>query len=72
MLSQEQQIFEQINKSNNILITFKKTWDGDAVASALAFYLLLKKLDKKVEIAAEKFEPGNIYHFLPSYPADQA
>ena len=67
MLTQEQQIFEQIKKAKNILITFKKTWDGDSVASALAFYLLLQKLEKNVDIAAEKFEPGNIYNFLPSY-----
>ena len=67
MLTQEQQIFEQINKAENILITFNKTWSGDAVASALALFLTLKKMDKKVEIAAEKFEQGKLYSFLPSY-----
>jgi len=67
MLTVEQQIFEQINKANNILITFGKTWDGDAVASALSFYLLLKKMNKRVEIAAEKFDTGNILNFLPAY-----
>lgn len=67
MLNQNQQIFEQIKKANNILITFNKTWNGDAVASALAFYLLLKKMDKNVEIAAEKFDHGELYNFLPAY-----
>ena len=67
MLTQEQQIFEQINKAENILITFNKTWSGDAVASALALFLMLKKMDKKVEIAAEKFDQGKLYSFLPSY-----
>ena len=67
MLTQEQQIFEQINKAKSILITFNKTWNGDAVASALAVYLILKKMDKKVEIAAEKFDQGKLYSFLPSY-----
>jgi len=67
MLTQEQQIFEQINKAGSVLITFNKTWSGDAVASALALFLILKKMDKKVEIAAEKFEQGRIYSFLPSY-----
>lgn len=67
MLTQEQQIFEQINKAENILITFKKTWNGDAVASALALFLFLKKMDKNVEVAAEKFSLGKLYSFLPGY-----
>ena len=67
MLSQEQQIFEQIKKAKNILVTFSKTWNGDAVASALAFYLVLKKLGKNAEIAAENFDQGKLYSFLPSY-----
>lgn len=67
MLNQNQQVFEQIKKANNILITFNRVWNGDAVASALAFYLILKRLDKNVEIAAEKFSQSDLYNFLPSY-----
>lgn len=67
MLNQDQQIFEQIKKAENILITFRKTWDGDSVASALALYLFLKKIGKKADIAAEKFEQGNLFSFLPNY-----
>lgn len=67
MLNQEQQIFEQIKKANNILITFKKTWSGDAVASALAIFLFLKKLDKNAAIAAEKLDGGNSFSFLPAH-----
>jgi nanoRNase/pAp phosphatase (c-di-AMP/oligoRNAs hydrolase) len=67
MLTQEQQIFEQINKASNILITFKKTWNGDSVASALALFLFLKKMDKTVEIVAEKFSLDKLYSFLPGY-----
>jgi nanoRNase/pAp phosphatase (c-di-AMP/oligoRNAs hydrolase) len=67
MLTQEQQIFEQIKKAKRILITFNKTWSGDAVASALAFYLLLVKMEKDVEIVAEKFEHGQLFSFLPAY-----
>ncbi|MFH1661659.1 MAG: DHH family phosphoesterase [Candidatus Falkowbacteria bacterium] len=67
MLTQEQQIFEQIKKANNILITFRKTWNGDSTASALAMFLFLKKMGKNVEIAAEKFEQGKLYSFLPAY-----
>ena len=67
MLTQEQQIFEQIKKAQNILITFKKTWSGDEVASALALFLFLKKMDKNVEIAAEQFSQDQLYSFLPAY-----
>lgn len=67
MLNLEQQIFEQIKKADHILITFNKIWNGDTVASALALYLFLKKMDKKAEIAAEQFDNGKLYNFLPSY-----
>lgn len=67
MLTQDQQIFEQIKKAQNILITFNKTWSGDAVASALAFGMVLKKMDKKFDIAAEKLERADTFKFLPNY-----
>ncbi|MDD4900966.1 MAG: DHH family phosphoesterase [Patescibacteria group bacterium] len=65
MLTQEQQIFEQIKKASNILITFK--WSGDAIASALALSLFLKKLDKNVEVVAEKSGPEKLLAILPGY-----
>jgi len=67
MLTQEQQIFEQINKASNILITFKKTWNGDAVASALALFLFLRKMGKTADLVAEKFSLDKLYSFLPGY-----
>jgi len=67
MLTQEQQIFEQIKKAKNILITFKKTWDGDTVASALALFLFLKKLEKDVDLVAEEYPFSRLYSFLPAY-----
>lgn len=67
MLTREQQIFEQIKKAKNILVTFRKTWNGDSVASALGMYLFLKKIGKEVEIAAEKFEQSSVYSFLPGH-----
>ncbi|MCK5061552.1 DHH family phosphoesterase, partial [Candidatus Parcubacteria bacterium] len=56
-------------KADNILVTFKKIWNGDSVASALAFYLLLKKMDKKVDIIAEPFEKSASFNFLPGFNA---
>lgn len=68
MLTIEQQIFEQIKKAKNILITFRKSWNGDSVASALAMFLFLKKMGKQTEIVAEKFEEENEkeINFAPS------
>ena len=67
MLNREQQIFEQIKKAKNILITFNKTWEGDAIASALALFLVCKKQEKNVEVAAEKFNDNALFNFLPAY-----
>jgi phosphoesterase RecJ-like protein len=72
MLTEEQQIFEQIKKAKNILITFGSIWDGDSIASALALFLFLRKLEKNVEIIAEPISPGhdnsgNILSFLPAF-----
>ena len=67
MLTTEQQIFEQIKKAKNILITFNKTWPGDAVAAALAFYLFIKKMGQTVDVVAEKTQAKKIYRFLPAY-----
>ena len=67
MLNQEQQIFEQIKKAKNILITFNKTWEGDAIASALALFWVCKKQEKNVKIVAEKFNDNDIFNFLPAY-----
>lgn len=67
MLTLEQQIFERIKKSQNILITFNNRWNGDAVASALALSLFIKKMGKQCEIVAEKKELGDQFSFLPHY-----
>ena len=67
MLNQDQQIFEQIKKAEDILITFGKIRNGDAVASALGLYLFLKKLNKNVEVIAEEFQNNEVLSFLPGF-----
>lgn len=75
MLTTDQQIFEQIKKAENILITFGSDWSGDAVASSLALFLFLRKLDKKVNIVAQNPKDNNtalqiptkLFSFLPSF-----
>jgi bifunctional oligoribonuclease and PAP phosphatase NrnA len=74
MLSAHQQIFEQIKKAKNILVTFSSAWNGDNLGSSLAFYLFLKKMGKKVEIISSKSEIGTAmeiktkaFSFLPGF-----
>jgi len=68
MLALEQQIFKQLEKSKNILIVFPTTWDGDAIASALALFLFLKKANFSVEITGvQDKELKNPFSFLPAY-----
>ena len=79
MLNKEQQIFELIKKSRNILIVFANPNNGDSVASALALFLLLKKINKKADIVANyngsknenlenKLHDTRIFSFLPGFP----
>ncbi len=69
MISTEQQIFNQIEKSQNILISFPVDWNGDAISSALAFGLFLKKMGKNVEIAAAPISDtkSRAFSFLPGF-----
>lgn len=67
MLTEEQQIFEQIKKAKYILITFSAEWSGDAVSSALASYQFLKKLGKQVDIIADSTHKNSLYSFLKDY-----
>ncbi len=66
MLNQNQQVFEQIKKADNILITFSKEWSGDGISSALALFLFLKKIGKKPVVAAEKDSRTGGFDFLPA------
>jgi phosphoesterase RecJ-like protein len=65
MLNYNEQFFKQLEKSQQPLIVFSGDWKGDAVASALAIFLLLKKIDKKVEITAINSAKSSVWSFLP-------
>jgi len=68
MLNLEQQIFKQIEKSKSILIIFSAKQGGDAVASALALFLFLKKQNYEVSVVATNMEGAkNSFSFLPGY-----
>lgn len=63
--SQQQQIFELIKQSRQSLIVIRQDWNGDALSSALALAVFLRKLDKKVEIVCSNFKPAINFSFLP-------
>jgi len=68
MLNLEQQIFRQLEKSKNVLIVFPADRDNDAIASALALFLFLKKIGVETEIAGFKNDDrSESFFFLPSY-----
>jgi bifunctional oligoribonuclease and PAP phosphatase NrnA len=65
MLNTQEQFFKQIEKSEHPLIVFPADWKGDAVTSALALFLFLKKLKKEVEIVAASSAKAPVWSFLP-------
>lgn len=56
-------IKEEINKAKDIVILTHENPDGDAIGSALAMYLTLKKINKQVDVIIPEF-PKN-FEFLP-------
>lgn len=66
MLTPQQQFFKSLEKSESPLITFSADWRGDAVATSLALFLLLKKMGKKPELIAAPSIKKDIWSFLPS------
>ncbi len=63
-LTPKQQAIELIKKSNKILVITHSNPDGDAIGSALALYLTLKKLDKEITVVSSDKVP-EILRFLP-------
>jgi len=65
MLNTQEQFFKQIDKCERPLIVFPTDWTGDAVASSLALFLFLKKINKEVEIVADSSAKSPVWSFLP-------
>ncbi len=64
-LPADKQFLEAVRRSSHILVTFRRDWSVDAVASALALGLILEKKGKRVEIVADGFIPSKQIGFLP-------
>ena len=56
-------IKEEIQKANDVVILTHESPDGDAVGSALAMYLTLKKLGKTVDVIIPEY--ASMFEFLP-------
>ena len=65
MKEKGEQIFDQINKASNILITGHASWNEETLTNALALKIFLEKIDKKSDIV---IEDGGYADFLkPSW-----
>ncbi len=67
MLDLENQIFRQIEKSNNILIIFKMEEESDSLAASLALFSFLKKNNKTVDILNAGTNKDSNLSFLPNF-----
>ena len=63
-LNQTEQLQKLIEEKKSILITFKKHFDGDALASALALKLFLEQMNKRVDVVCDGFVLSSQYSFL--------
>lgn len=63
--STNQQIFEAVEKSKEILIAFKKDYNGDNLGGAIALFLFLQKIGKRADIVCDNFHIPAGYAFLP-------
>jgi phosphoesterase RecJ-like protein len=64
-LTQNQQLYELLQMSENPLIIFRPDHNGDMIAASLALANLLQKLGRNAEIVSPNFILPNIYSFLP-------
>jgi phosphoesterase RecJ-like protein len=68
-LTEKQQVIETLRKAERPMIVFRKEWNADSVASAVALSLMLKDMGKKPEIVCEEFAPDSRIAFLPGLDA---
>ena len=64
-LAADKQTLEALKRSEHALVTFRRDWSVDAVASALALARVLERRGKRVDVVAEGFVPNKSVGFLP-------
>ncbi|MEA2088717.1 MAG: DHH family phosphoesterase [Patescibacteria group bacterium] len=65
MLETKEQIFAAIEKSSNILIIFRKNYNGDTIGSALSLSYFLQSIGKPVDVICDDFKIKDKFNFLP-------
>lgn len=60
-----QQIHNNLDKSGNILIAFRRDFNGDSLASSLGLAKILEKMGKKTDVVCDGFSYPAQYKFLP-------
>lgn len=64
-LSERQQVLERLRNAERPLIAFRKDWNADAAAAAVALATVLEGMGKKTEIVCDGFAPPEHLAFLP-------
>jgi nanoRNase/pAp phosphatase (c-di-AMP/oligoRNAs hydrolase) len=65
MLSDKKQFFDQLEKARSVIIFWSNQAGQEAIASALALSLFIKKIGKNVILAGEKNDNLTMLDFLP-------
>lgn len=63
--SSDRQFTEAVSRAGHVLVTFRKEWTVDAVASALALARVLEKKGKRVDVVADGFSAPKTLAFMP-------
>ncbi len=63
-LTSDRQFTEAVSRASHVLVTFRKEWTVDAVASALALARVLEKKGKRVDVVADGFAAPKTLAFL--------
>ena len=61
----QKQFTEAITRATNVLVAFRKEWDIDAAATALALARILRKKGKTADVACDGFVALKSAAFLP-------
>lgn len=64
-LAERQQVLEQLRKAERPLIAFRKDWNADSAAAAVALASALEGMGKKVELVCDGFVQPEHLAFLP-------